>query len=79
MIKNGYLQYSFDIYGDVYSSISRLCQANDEIRLNLESFVKSVMQMHIKHVGINCIHKLILSTTMSPGLEISMNSLNISI
>ncbi|XBC39274.1 MAG: 50S ribosomal protein L1 [Buchnera aphidicola (Nurudea shiraii)] len=75
--KNGQINYKSDKNGIIHTSIGKINFLSKNIKENLNSLIKSLKKFKPKTLKGPYIKKITLSTTMSLGVNINLNSLTL--
>ena len=76
-IKKGQVEYRNDSYGNVHAAVGKLSFDEEKIVENIKSFINDVNKNKPSGVKGTFIKNVSICSTMSPGLKIDKNSLDI--
>ncbi len=72
--KAGRVEYRTDSYGNIHASIGKVSFNNEDLLENLVSFVGQIIKIKPSTVKGDYIKNITISSTMGPGVKISINS-----
>ena len=76
-IKKGMVEYKNDSYGNVHVSIGKLSFKEDKLQENLMALVNEIVKNKPTGVKGTFVKNVSISSTMSPGIKISKDSLGL--
>ena len=76
-IKKGMVEYKNDSYGNVHVSIGKLSFTNAKLEENLKAIISEIVKNKPNGVKGTYIKNVSLSSTMSPGFKLDLNSLGL--
>ena len=76
-IKKGMVEYKNDSYGNVHVSVGKLSFSEDKLEENLRAIIAEIVKNKPTGVKGTFIKNVSLSSTMSPGIRIDLNSLGL--
>ncbi len=72
--KAGRVEYRTDSFGNVHAVIGKVSFTEDELRENLEAFVQNIIKIRPTSVKGDYIKNITITSTMGPGIKVSLNS-----
>jgi large subunit ribosomal protein L1 len=69
-IKKGKIEFKLDKTGNIHAPVGKWSFDSTKLQENIESFIKSVEESKPAWVKGKLIRKIVLSSTMSPGIQI---------
>lgn len=72
--KKGKVEYRTDSFGNIHGIVGKVSFDNDKLIENLNAFVSAIVKVKPTTVKGNYIKNISISSTMGPGLKISLNS-----
>ncbi len=72
-IKKGMIEYKTDTYGNIHSIIGKTSFSNEDLKENLEYFVKLIIANKPQAVKGKFIKNISIASTMGPGIKIDQN------
>lgn len=73
-IKAGRVEYRTDTFGNIHSIIGKASFDAEKLVENLESFVTTILKLKPSTVKGDFVKNISISSTMGPGIKISLNS-----
>ena len=73
-VKAGRVEYRTDSFGNVHAAIGKVSFANEDLLENLQSFVSTILKLKPATVKGDYVKNITISSTMGPGIKISLNS-----
>ena len=73
-VKAGRVEYRTDSFGNVHAAIGKVSFAAEDLLENLESFVSTIIKLKPATVKGDYVKNITISSTMGPGIKISLNS-----
>ena len=72
--KAGRVEYRTDSFGNVHSVIGKVSFSEEDLKANLEAFVQNIIKIRPTSVKGDYIKNISITSTMGPGIKISVNS-----
>ena len=72
--KAGRVEYRTDSFGNVHAVIGKVSFTEDELRENLDAFVQNIIKIRPTSVKGDYIKNITITSTMGPGIKVSLNS-----
>lgn len=76
-VKAGRVTYRTDSYGNIHAIIGKASFTENKLAENLEAFVNNIIKIKPASVKGEYIKNISISSTMGPGIKISINSFDI--
>ena len=73
-IKAGRVEYRTDTFGNIHSIIGKASFTEEKLVENLDSFVSTILKLKPATVKGDFVKNISISSTMGPGIKISLNS-----
>lgn len=73
-VKKGMVEYRADSYGNIHGIIGKVSFDENALNENLTYFVNSIIKSKPQAVKGNFVKSITISTTMGPGIRVSLNS-----
>lgn len=73
-VKAGRVEYRTDSFGNVHAAIGKVSFTVEDIKENLNSFVSTILKLKPATVKGDYVKNITISSTMGPGIKISLNS-----
>ena len=73
-IKAGRVEYRTDTFGNIHSIIGKASFDEEKLVENLDSFVSTILKLKPSTVKGDFVKNISISSTMGPGIKISLNS-----
>ncbi len=73
-VKAGRVEYRTDSFGNVHSIIGKVSFTEEQLLENLDSFMSTILKVKPSSVKGDYIKNIAITTTMGPGIKISLNS-----
>jgi len=73
-VKAGRVEYRTDSFGNIHSIIGKASFDEDKLVGNLEAFVSTIIKLKPSTVKGDFVKSISISSTMGPGIKISLNS-----
>ena len=73
-VKAGKVEYRTDTFGNIHSIIGKASFSEDKLVENLNSFVTTILKLKPSTVKGDFVKNISISSTMGPGIKISLNS-----
>ena len=73
-VKAGKVEYRTDTFGNIHSIIGKVSFDENKLLENLDSFVSTIMKQKPATVKGDFVKNISISSTMGPGIKISLNS-----
>lgn len=72
--KAGRVEYRTDSFGNVHAVIGKVSFSEEDLKENLNAFVSTIMKIRPASVKGDYVKKIAITSTMGPGIKISLNS-----
>ncbi|MBR4617837.1 MAG: 50S ribosomal protein L1 [Bacilli bacterium] len=72
--KAGRVEYRTDSFGNVHAVIGKVSFSEEDLKANLEAFVQNIIKIRPTSVKGDYIKNISITSTMGPGIKISVNS-----
>lgn len=72
--KAGRVEYRTDSFGNIHAIVGKVSFSEDDLIANLNSFVGQIIKIRPAAVKGDYIKNITLSSTMGPGIKVSLNS-----
>ncbi len=72
--KAGRVEYRTDSFGNVHAVIGKVSFAEEDLKENLNAFVANIIKIRPSTVKGDYVKNISISSTMGPGIKISLNS-----
>ena len=72
--KAGRVEYRTDSFGNVHAVIGKVCFSEEDLKENLNAFVSTIMKIRPASVKGDYVKNIAITSTMGPGIKISLNS-----
>ena len=73
-VKSGRVEYRTDSFGNVHGIIGKVSFTEEQLAENLTSFVNTILKLKPATVKGDYVKNIAISSTMGPGIKISLNS-----
>ena len=73
-IKAGRVEYRTDTFGNIHSIIGKVSFDEDKLLENLDAFVSTILKLKPATVKGDFVKSISISSTMGPGIKVSLNS-----
>ncbi len=73
-VKSGRVEYRTDSFGNVHGIIGKSSFESDKLLENLDAFVSAILKLKPATVKGDYVKNISISSTMGPGIKISLNS-----
>jgi large subunit ribosomal protein L1 len=68
----GKIEYRNDSFGNIHASVGKLSFSKEDLAANIKAFVEHIVAVRPQSVKGNFLHKISVTSTMGPGLAISI-------
>ena len=75
-VKAGRVEYRTDSFGNIHAAIGKASFSNEDLLENLNSFVSTILKLKPSTVKGDYVKNITISSTMGPGVKISLNSVD---
>ena len=72
--KAGRVEYRTDSFGNVHAVIGKVSFSEEDLKENLNAFVSTIMKIRPASVKGDYVKNIAITSTMGPGIKISLNS-----
>lgn len=72
--KAGRVEYRTDSFGNIHAVVGKVSFAEEDLKENLNAFVANIIKIRPSTVKGDYIKNIAITTTMGPGIKISLNS-----
>ena len=72
--KAGRVEYRTDSFGNVHAVIGKVSFSEEDLKENLNAFVSTIMKIRPASVKRDYVKNIAITSTMGPGIKISLNS-----
>lgn len=72
--KAGRVEYRADSFGNVHAVIGKVSFSEEDLKENLNAFVSTIMKIRPASVKGDYVKNIAITSTMGPGIKISLNS-----
>jgi len=72
--KAGRVEYRTDSFGNVHAVIGKVSFSGEDLKENLNAFVSTIMKIRPASVKGDYVKNIAITSTMGPGIKISLNS-----
>lgn len=72
--KAGRVEYRTDSFGNVHAVIGKVSFSEEDLKENLNAFVSTIMKVRPASVKGDYVKNIAITSTMGPGIKISLNS-----
>ena len=72
--KAGRVEYRTDSFGNVHAVIGKVSFTEEELKENLDAFVQNIIKIRPTSVKGDYIKNITITSTMGPGIKVSLNS-----
>jgi len=73
-VKAGRVEYRTDSFGNIHGIIGKASFTEEKLCENLDSFVSTIIKLKPSTVKGDFVRNISISSTMGPGIKISLNS-----
>ena len=73
-VKAGKVEYRTDTFGNIHSIIGKASFSEEKLVENLNSFVATILKLKPSTVKGDFVKNISISSTMGPGIKVSLNS-----
>ena len=73
-VKAGKVEYRTDTFGNIHSIIGKASFSTEKLVENLDSFVSTILKLKPSTVKGDFVKNISISSTMGPGIKVSLNS-----